>query len=159
MSILFRLNDNSDNGHKKWGAIAINLFWLRALGDDQRIVVADMVDLLGNIVFSGFLLITAGASLALQAGCNSNLARHAGRTFAPFWSFGSGLICCLIFFIIDTQALKTPLPDQSLLDAPGYVWIGGLMGAYYVFANLVSMPRLGAATSLSIFVCSQKLHE
>lgn len=33
--------------------------------------------------------------------------------------------------------------------------VGGLMGAYYVFANLVSMPRLGAATSLSIFVCSQ----
>lgn len=129
-----------------------------------------MVDLLGNIVFSGFLLITAGASLALQAGnrvvsqvhlmhnlltltlhnihtnaftgCNSNLARNAGRTFAPLWSFGSGLICCLIFFVIDTQALKTPLPDQSLLsekrvkldavislfisfiDAPGYVWIG-----------------------------------
>ena len=29
------------------------------------------------------------------------------------------------------------------------------MGAYYVFANLISIPKLGAATALSIFVCSQ----
>ena len=29
------------------------------------------------------------------------------------------------------------------------------MGAYYIFANLIAIPKLGAATSLSIFVCSQ----
>lgn len=30
-----------------------------------------------------------------------------------------------------------------------------MLGAFYVFSNLVALPRLGAATSLSIFVCSQ----
>ncbi|KAI8140559.1 hypothetical protein BJV82DRAFT_623076 [Fennellomyces sp. T-0311] len=114
-----------------------------------------MVDLLSSIPFAGFLLITGGASLALQAGCNSRLAKAGGRTFSPVYSFASGLICCFIFFAIDVTALGTPLPNNNVLDAPGYVWIGGLMGAYYVFANLISIPKLGAATSLSIFVCSQ----
>ncbi|KAI7847452.1 hypothetical protein BDC45DRAFT_354250 [Circinella umbellata] len=114
-----------------------------------------MVDLLSNIAFAGFLLITGGAALSLQAGCNSKLAKQGGRTFAPVWSFASGLVICLIFFGIDTGALGTPLPDATVLHAPGYVWIGGIMGAYYIFANLIAIPKLGAATSLSIFVCSQ----
>ena len=57
-------------------------------------------------------------------GCNSKLAKHGGRTLAPVWSFASGLVICLIFFGIDIGALGTPLPDSSILDAPGYVWIG-----------------------------------
>ncbi|KAL1932033.1 hypothetical protein VTP01DRAFT_9089 [Rhizomucor pusillus] len=114
-----------------------------------------MVDLLSNIVFSGFLLITAGCCLALQAGCNARLAKHGGRTFSPVMSFATGLICTSVFFAIDVTALHTPLPTRAILDAPGYAWIGGLLGAFYVFSNLIAIPRLGAATSLSIFVCSQ----
>ncbi|ORZ01223.1 hypothetical protein BCR43DRAFT_486575 [Syncephalastrum racemosum] len=112
-------------------------------------------DLLSNIVFSGFLIIVGGFCLALQAGVNSALARYGGRTFSPCISFGSGLICCIIFFAIDVTALHTHLPDARLKDAPGYAWIGGFLGAFYVFTNLVAIPRLGAATSLSIFVCAQ----
>ncbi|GAA5796625.1 hypothetical protein HPULCUR_001998 [Helicostylum pulchrum] len=39
--------------------------------------------------------------------------------------------------------------------APWYAWIGGILGAYYVIINILTVPRLGAATVLSIFVCAQ----
>ncbi|KAI9311312.1 hypothetical protein BX666DRAFT_1052417 [Dichotomocladium elegans] len=88
------------------------------------------VDLLSNIVFSGFLIISAGVTLALQAGCNASLARHTSRTFSPLWSFVSGTIFTLIFFAVDVTRLGTPLPNQQqLLSAPGYAWIGKLLVA------------------------------
>lgn len=40
-------------------------------------------------------------------------------------------------------------------DAPWYAWIGGICGGYYVIINVLTVPRLGAATVLSIFVCAQ----
>ncbi|CAO3597142.1 unnamed protein product [Absidia cylindrospora] len=113
-------------------------------------------DLLSNIVFSGFLIIVAGITLALQAGCNATLTRYGGRSFSSVISFLFGSFCCLIFFGIDIGGLHTPLPDtQNLISAPGYAWLGGIMGFIYVMSNIISLPRLGAGTTLSIFVCSQ----
>jgi transporter family-2 protein len=34
------------------------------------------------------------------------------------------------------------------LAAPWYVWIGGILGAYYVIINILTVPRLGTATVL-----------
>lgn len=88
-------------------------------------------DLLSNTVFSGFLLILAGFSLALQSGnnlhmlifffiykriigCNATLTRYGGRSFSSVMSFSSGVLCCLIFFGVDIGALGTPLPTAVL---------------------------------------------
>ncbi|KAI8366653.1 uncharacterized protein BYT42DRAFT_587397 [Radiomyces spectabilis] len=114
-----------------------------------------MSDLLSNPIFSGFLLVTAGCTLALQAGCNATLTRYGGRSFSGVMSFSTGVICCLIFFAIDINALHTPLPDETLKSAPGYAWIGGILGCYYVITNILTIPRLGAATTLALFVCAQ----
>lgn len=34
------------------------------------------------------------------------------------------------------------------LAAPWYAWCGGILGAYYVIINILTVPRLGAATVL-----------
>ncbi|KAJ2956188.1 hypothetical protein NQZ79_g7912 [Umbelopsis isabellina] len=113
------------------------------------------MDLLGNPYFSCFLLIVAGCCLAVQAGANATLNKYGGRSFAATISFATGLLAVLIFFAIDVTALGTPLPTSKLTTAPAYAWIGGVCGAYYVIVNVLTVPRLGAATVLSVFVCSQ----
>ncbi|KAL0080360.1 hypothetical protein J3Q64DRAFT_1759678 [Phycomyces blakesleeanus] len=113
-----------------------------------------MVDLLSNSVFTSVLLVTGGCTIALQAGCNGTLNRYIGRSASSVWSFTTGVLGCLVFFAIDVTRLGTPLPSESLRGAPGYAWIGGILGAYYVITNILTVRRLGAATTLSIFVCS-----
>ncbi|KAI9287086.1 hypothetical protein BC943DRAFT_359009 [Umbelopsis sp. AD052] len=113
------------------------------------------MDLLSNPIFSGFLLIVAGCALAIQAGANANLNKYGGRSFATVVSFLTGLIVVLLFFVIDVTALRTPLPNSNLKEAPWYAWIGGICGGYYVIINVLTVPRLGTATVLSIFVCAQ----
>ncbi|KAI7898531.1 uncharacterized protein BX663DRAFT_524462 [Cokeromyces recurvatus] len=114
-----------------------------------------MTNLLDNIVFAAFLIIIAGACVAFQAGCNATLNRYGGRSFSSVISFSVGLICCLLFFTFDITLAKTPLPTEHVKTAPWYAWIGGILGAYYVIINILTVPRLGAATVLSIFVCAQ----
>ncbi|KAI8890740.1 hypothetical protein K501DRAFT_328323 [Backusella circina FSU 941] len=114
-----------------------------------------MPDLLDNTVFSGFLLIAAGCTLAVQSGCNANMTKFGGRSFSALLSFTFGTLCCLIFFGIDVSALHTPLPTEMIKAAPGYAWIGGICGFFYVMSNIFSIPRLGAGTTLSLFVCAQ----
>ncbi|GAB5591639.1 hypothetical protein Unana1_06539 [Umbelopsis nana] len=129
--------------------------------EDNPSVTADQektkpkMDLLGNPYFSTFLLIVAGCALAIQAGANASLNKYGGRSFATVISFAVGLVVVLLFFAIDVTALRTPLPTSNLKNAPAYVWIGGICGGYYVIINVLTVPRLGTATVLSIFVCAQ----
>ncbi|KAL9543919.1 hypothetical protein PS6_009020 [Mucor atramentarius] len=104
-------------------------------------------DLLDNQVFSGFLLVAAGCTLALQSGCNATLTRYGGRSFSSVMSFSVGLLCCFIFFGVDVGALGTPLPTDHVL--------GGFCGFFYVASNILAVPRLGVGTSLALFVCAQ----
>lgn len=126
-----------------------------------------MTTLLDNPIFSGFLLILAGVTIAFQAGkkvlfnvywylfilipklgCNATLNRYGGRAFSSVVSFSVGVACCLIFFAVDVTVGNTPLPNDRVRTAPWYAWIGGILGAYYVIINILTVPRLGAATVL-----------
>ncbi|KAL0087773.1 hypothetical protein J3Q64DRAFT_1734385 [Phycomyces blakesleeanus] len=95
-------------------------------------------------IFSVLSLICAGCALAIQSACNATLTRYGTRSFTSVFSFGSGLILCTIFFLVDIFILKRPLPN-----------IRKAKGAYYVIINILTVPRLGAATVLAIFVGSQ----
>jgi len=121
--------------------------------DDEKTI--KKMDLLGNVYFSGFLLIVAGCALAMQAGVNARLNVYGGRSFATVVSFAVGLVLVLIFFAIDVTALNTPLPTANVKNAPAYAWVGGICGGYYVIINVMTVPRLGTATVLSVFVCAQ----
>ncbi|OAD69469.1 hypothetical protein PHYBLDRAFT_172109 [Phycomyces blakesleeanus NRRL 1555(-)] len=91
-------------------------------------------------IFSVLSLICAGCALAIQSACNATLTRYGTRSFTSVFSFGSGLILCTIFFLVDIFILKRPLPNiRKAKEAPWFSWIG----------------RLGAATVLAIFVGSQ----
>jgi hypothetical protein len=62
---------------------------------------------------------------------------------AAFVSFLVGTIALLII----SAFVRKPLPSLARLgDVPWWVWIGGLLGAFYVAGSIVTAPKLGAVT-------------
>jgi bacterial/archaeal transporter family-2 protein len=107
-----------------------------------------------TLVYLLFALV-AGAVLPFQAGINAELARWVESPIrASFVSFAVGTIA---LFLLSVAILK-PLPSGSrLAETPWWVWIGGLLGALYVAASIVTAPRLGAATLIAAVIAGQML--
>ena len=47
-------------------------------------------------------------------------------------------------------------PDRAG-DPPWWVWVGGLLGAFYVLGSIVTAPRLGAATLVALILAGQSI--
>jgi len=101
------------------------------------------------------LAAAAGAVLPFQFGINSQLAHWLGSPVrAAFVSFLVGTIALLVV----AAFVRKPLPSALRLGAlPWWVWIGGLLGAFYVAGSIVTAPRLGAATLTAAIVASQSI--
>ena len=97
----------------------------------------------------------AGAMIPFQAGVNAQLAQWLGSPIrAAFVSFLVGTVALLALAAL----VFKPLPSAGRLDeAPWWVWIGGLLGAFYVAGSIVTAPRLGAATLIALVVAGQSL--
>ena len=97
----------------------------------------------------------AGAMLPFQAGINAQLARWLHSPIRA--SFVSFLVGTIVLFVLSVVVWR-PLPSGSrLAGAPWWVWIGGLLGAFYVAGTVVTAPRLGAATLIGLIVAGQAI--
>ncbi len=105
-------------------------------------------------IFLIFALI-AGAMIPTQAALNNKLATYLhSPVLSAFFSFSVGLIGLLIYIL----ASRIPLSQLSgAKDAPPVTWLGGLCGAFFVTAAVISVPRLGIALTFSIFILGQML--
>jgi transporter family-2 protein len=93
----------------------------------------------------------AGAMLPIQFGINAQLATWVGGSLrAALVSFVVGAIGLLAA----TLLLARGWPDRAG-DAPWWVWIGGLLGAFYVLGSIVTAPKLGAATLVALILAGQ----
>ena len=62
--------------------------------------------------------------------------------------------------IICAAALLSGVPLGNIVsakNAPAVAWIGGLLGAFYVTANVLLVPRLGVAMTFSLIIAGQML--
>lgn len=103
-----------------------------------------------------FLVLVAaliGIVLPVQSGVNAQLRGAIGSPLlAAFISFAVGTVALLALNL----AFRTALPTGVTLRAlPWWNWIGGLLGAIYVFSAILLAPRLGAATLIAAIVCGQ----
>jgi transporter family-2 protein len=109
------------------------------------------------VVTSIYLIIAlvGGLALTFQAGVNAQLGVRIGNPVrAAFISFAVGTVALLIFSV----AQRSPWPQvQSLAAAPWWIWIGGLLGAFYVILTVVVAPELGAAVFFALVVGGQML--
>ncbi|MGH9944471.1 MAG: DMT family transporter [Pyrinomonadaceae bacterium] len=95
----------------------------------------------------------AGAFMPVQAGINSQLARWMSHPVqAAFVSFAVGTLALFAYCV----ALRQPVPSLGHLGAtPWWVWTGGLLGAFFVTAATILVPRIGATMLLSASIAGQ----
>jgi transporter family-2 protein len=111
----------------------------------------------GRVAIWGYLLfaLAAGAMLPIQFGINAQLASWLGSPVrAAFVSFVVGAAGLAAVMLV----LYRDWPSAGRLgDAPWWVWIGGLLGAFYVLGSIVAAPRLGAVTLVALILAGQAL--
>jgi len=99
------------------------------------------------------LAIVAGLMLPVQAGLNSEMGRVLkSPVYASIVSFVAGLIALILYGFI------TRMPFGNLKEGftlPWYYWMGGVLGAVYVYGLIVLTPRLGVALTFGITVAAQ----
>jgi transporter family-2 protein len=108
-----------------------------------------------RVTIAGYLAFAfaAGAMLPIQFGINAQLARWIENPVrAALVSFVVGALALLVV----TVALYRNVSSASkLVDAPWWVWMGGLFGAFYVLGSVVAAPKLGAATLVALILAGQ----
>lgn len=99
--------------------------------------------------------IVAGLLLPVQAGLNARMARHIGHpVFATTVSFFVGTIALI------TYSIAARLPTDQLRNytqASWAEWIPGLLGAFYVAATVILVPKLGAALTFALIIAGQMI--
>lgn len=97
--------------------------------------------------------IAAGAMLPLQFGINAQLASWLGSPVrATLVSFAVGTAVLLVAVLVFARGVSG---GKHLGAAPWWVWVGGLLGAFYVLGSVVTAPKLGAAALFAFILAGQ----
>ena len=101
------------------------------------------------------IVLLAGAVLPLQVGLNHKMGKAiAGPEYASFISFLVGAIALMAYLVIIRQDLGTITQSTS---QPWYVWLAGILGAFYVTTVIIMAPLLGIALTFGLIVTGQML--
>lgn len=110
---------------------------------------------MSNIYFYMLLALAAGAMMPTQAATNNKMALVVDSPIlSAFISFFIGTIALFIYVLI------TGVPLGNLAnakEAPAIAWIGGLLGAFFVTAAVILVPRLGIAMTFSLIIAGQMI--
>lgn len=98
------------------------------------------------------LAFLAGAGLAVQAGANTQLAKHMG---SPFAATTVQLAVGAVVLLAAAAALGTVAALARIGDAPWWHALGGLASAVYVVSAILLFSRLGAIVSVGLFIAGQ----
>jgi transporter family-2 protein len=104
-----------------------------------------------------FLLMAllAGISVPTQAGINAQLSLWTrSPVLAATISFAVGTLALIVY------SLVTRIPLPSLANAgnhPWWIWIGGSLGAFFVTATIILVPKLGATTMVTVILAGQMI--
>jgi transporter family-2 protein len=91
--------------------------------------------------------------LPFQFGINAVLARYVeGAARASLVSFAVGTLALLVVVLVFFRGAPSLGKAGA---APWWVWVGGVLGAFYVLGSVVTAPRLGAATLVALILAGQ----
>lgn len=98
------------------------------------------------------LAFLSGAFLPIQAGLNSKLGKSVENpVYASMISFVVGTLGLIVYILITKQTVSF----AGLKEAPNYVWLGGLLGAFYVTVIILAFPVLGPGLTFGLVVAGQ----
>ncbi len=91
-----------------------------------------------------------GVAVAVQASINGGLGKQIGVIEGAFLSFLIGTVSLLIIMLIFGKG--------NVLQAsnvPKWQLTGGILGAFYVYTMVLSVPRIGVAAVLVTVIAAQ----
>ena len=98
------------------------------------------------------LAVFIGMLLPLQALINAALGRQTfGPLFAALMSFAVGTVVLTVWWAASRPAFEA----AALAKVPWWAWTGGAIGAVYVAAATLLVPRMGAAALICAVVFGQ----
>ena len=107
-----------------------------------------------NKILWFIVALVAGSFLPIQAGLNSRMGKALNNpVYASFISFVVGAIALGIYIVFNRQAVSW----AGLRAVPIYVWLAGLLGAFYVTAVILAFPRIGPALTFGLLVAGQMI--
>lgn len=110
---------------------------------------------MSNIYFYILLALVAGAAMPTQAATNNKMAGVVGNPIlAAFISFFVGTIALFLYMLLSGSPISSL---TSVKEAPAIAWIGGFLGAFFVTAAVMLVPRLGVAMTFSLIIAGQMI--
>jgi bacterial/archaeal transporter family-2 protein len=108
---------------------------------------------MSNIYFLLLVALVAGAVLPVQTAVNNKMAVTVGSpVLGALVSFAVGTLSILIYSLASGESIASLTSSK---DAPAIAWIGGLLGAFFVTATIILMPRIGVAMTISLIIAGQ----
>lgn len=100
------------------------------------------------------MALISGAFLPIQAGLNSRLGKAvANPIYASLFSFIVGAIGLTLYILISRQSFSL----AGIKSAPASIWLGGLLGAFYVTVIILAFPHLGPGLTFGLVIAGQML--
>lgn len=104
--------------------------------------------LLPSIVMS----VMGGILFALQSPINARLGNAMGGPLTgAFLSFLTGTVVLSAVLLLQ----RKPILVSNITQTPWWMWMGGTLGAFMVFAAAYSVERLGSAAMLALIIAGQ----
>lgn len=101
------------------------------------------------------IAVLAGAMLPFQAAVNAQLARWTNHPIsAGLISFSIGTLAMVAATVVARPAWP---PIGHLAQAPWWSWLGGVLGAYFIVATIVAVPKTGIALFVALVVAGQTM--
>ncbi|MDF2570135.1 MAG: putative rane protein [Sporomusa sp.] len=103
------------------------------------------------------LTLISGVALTTQVGINGKLLSNLGSPIlTSFVSFAIGTIGLAVAYIFAVIYGVQPLPTwEAITKTSFWMWLGGLLGAFYIFTSIVCLPKIGFANMFSLVIAGQ----
>lgn len=107
-----------------------------------------------NAIVYALMALAGGVALSLQAAINSRLSAGVGGQplVASMASFSIGALClgAAALAVADWHSVSTHIAQQ-----PWWRWLGGFLGAGFVFTSVFLAPKLGVTNVMFLFIIGQ----
>lgn len=99
------------------------------------------------------LALLVGVLVTVQAGMLARMQAALGSGLFPaLASFAVGTVALLLYIV----AMRTDWPSAATAaQVPGWIWLAGAVGAFFMVLLIVLAPRLGAGTLMALIVAGQ----
>ena len=100
--------------------------------------------------FMVLVVFMGGIAVSIQAGVNGGLGKQIGVIEGTFLSFLIGTITLFIMMLIFGKGNLL-----NVTTVPKWQLIGGLLGAFYVYTLVLTVPKIGVASAIISVIVAQ----